>query len=253
MKKLLIICSIIFNGILHAQYAGNGVFERIYSTNDLTNGYYVITAGTSKAMSNTFGGLYFSPTSFTEVGNSIINPPTSIVWKIETNETFRTIKSESLSKFVSYAGIANDMQFVDDVISNNQKWNITDNSSIFFITNAVSTNQRLSFYPEFSRWACYPGTQIHPRLYKLNTTLAIESFKENNFSIYPNPTTTVINIQKNTNLTIDSIVIYDVTGKKVIEENTNFNQINIQNISSGVYSLKIIADGKSTTYKFLKQ
>lgn len=253
MKKLLITCFTIFNGILHAQYAGNGIFERILSTNDLTNGYYVITAGTSNAMSNTFGGLFFSPTSFTEVGNSIINPPTSIVWKIETNGTFRTIKNESLSKFVSYAGIANDMQFVDNVTSDNQKWNITDNSSIFYITNAVSTNRILSFYPDFSRWACYPGTQIHPRLYKLNTTLATENFLETTFIIYPNPATTILNIRMVANTNIEKVIIIDSAGKIVLTQNNNSKSINIEKLTAGVYVVEVIIDGKEVRNKFIKQ
>ncbi len=253
MKKLFITCFIIFNGILHAQYIGTGVFTRIQSVADATNGYYVITAGTSNAMSDTFGGLFFSPANFTEVANSIINPPTSIVWKIETNGIFRTIKSESMSKFVSHAGIANNMQFVDDVISDNQKWNITDNLSVFFIRNAVFNNQILSFYPEFSRWACYPGTQIHPRLYKLTSTLAKENFLNNDFLIYPNPAFDILDIKNNDNLSIDNIAIYDVSGKKILDEIQNTTSINIQNLESGLYFLQILSDGKTSRTKFIKQ
>jgi hypothetical protein len=252
MKNILLLCFVFLNSFINAQYVGTGVFTRIQSTADLTNGYYVITSGTSNAMSNTFGGLFFSPANFTEVGNTIINPPTSIVWKIETNGTFRTIKSENLSKFLSFAGEANNMQFVDDVTSDNQKWAVTDNSSIFFITNAVFTNQRLSYYPEFSRWACYPGTQIHPRLYRLETTLTNETFIKNNFSIDPNPVKDFISLQNENNLPIDKIDVFDISGKKVLEDLKISETINVEKLSAGVYFLKINSKGKIANIKFVK-
>ena len=252
MKKILIIYFIFFNSLINAQYTGNGVFTRITATADLSNGYYVITAGTSNAMSNTFGGLFFSPANFTEVGNTIVNPPTSIVWKIETNGSGRTIKSENSSKFVSYAGSANNMEFVDNVTSNNQRWNVADNSSIFFITNTVFTIQRLSYYPEFSRWACYPGTQIHPRLYKLDSELSNESFFKYNFFVYPNPATSFLSIQNHENIQIDKVTIFDISGKKILEQNNNFNSINIQNLESGIYFLQIKSDDKTAQIKFIK-
>jgi hypothetical protein len=252
MKNILLISFLFLTSFLNAQYVGIGVFTRIQSTTDLTNGYYVITAGTSNAMSNIFGGLFFSPRNFTEVGNTIINPPTSIVWKIETNGTFRTIKSENLSKFVSFAGEANNMQFVDEVTSDNQKWAITDNSSIFFITNALFTNQRLSYYPEFSRWTGYPGTQIHPRLYKLITTLSNETFSKNNFSIYPNPVQDFISIQNENNLPIDNIDVFDISSKKVLEDLKISETIKVEKLSAGVYFLKISSEEKTVDIKFIK-
>src|SRR5690606_22918869 len=69
------------------EYAGVGVFEKIPSLDDLTDGYYVIVRGT-RGMSNSHttssGGNILSE-DITITDNSITDPSINIVWKIETN------------------------------------------------------------------------------------------------------------------------------------------------------------------------
>src|SRR5690606_38515715 len=85
------------------QYAGVGVFEKITTLNDLTDGYYVVARGT-RAMSNSHttgsGGNLVSE-EITINDNSIINPNTAIVWKIETNDSGRVLYNEVVEQYVS--------------------------------------------------------------------------------------------------------------------------------------------------------
>lgn len=70
-----------------------------------------------------------------------------------------------------------------------------------------------------------------------NNSLSFENFDSNNFevSLYPNPVNDILNIE--TTLELKSIEIFNIQGQKVIESNQK--QINVSNLSSGMYMVKI--------------
>jgi len=81
-------------------------------------------------------------------------------------------------------------------------------------------------------------------------------FNNNNFNIYPNPTTDILNIQTKEILPENiSAIVYDVTGKRVLNvplQNSDLNNINVSNLSSGVYILQISGSSIDQTFKFIK-
>jgi hypothetical protein len=88
------------------------------------------------------------------------------------------------------------------------------------------------------------------------STLAINSFNNGVFSIYPNPVKNNINIQiKDTiSVVLKSALVYDLNGKVVLSTN-NINQpINVENLASGTYILSI-SDSENRNYsqKFIKE
>lgn len=87
-------------------------------------------------------------------------------------------------------------------------------------------------------------------------TLAINSFSNGVFSIFPNPAKEVISIQLKDNLsvTLKSVVIHDLTGRLVLET-VEFNQpINIEKLAVGTYILSVFdTENKSYTQKFIKK
>ena len=85
---------------------------------------------------------------------------------------------------------------------------------------------------------------------QLNTEIPANN--DTNLLIYPNPTNATLNIQLGNDLTINGLKIYDIFGKLIIEETENFNQINVENFSKGVYILEITSDGKIFKNKFFK-
>jgi beta-glucanase (GH16 family) len=74
------------------------------------------------------------------------------------------------------------------------------------------------------------------RVYQ-NTVLSIDDVFENKFHIYPNPAIDTINIK--TDAEIDSLKLYNVLGQLVIEKHVNSRQLNVEDLTSGVYILKI--------------
>lgn len=87
-------------------------------------------------------------------------------------------------------------------------------------------------------------------------TLAVGASNSTLFSIYPNPAKNVLNVQlkDNSDITLKSGLIYDVTGKVVLSV-TNINQpINVEKLAIGTYILSITdTQNKIYTQKFIKE
>lgn len=108
------------------------------------------------------------------------------------------------------------------------------------------------------------GGFTHPRgmlksgelsIAELNLEPTIEIDK---VAIFPNPVKDIINIQVPNELVIDtkcSIEIYSVAGKLQIkhEATSNTSNINLNNLPTGIYIIKIISNGEIITKKINKQ
>ena len=72
------------------------------------------------------------------------------------------------------------------------------------------------------------------------------------FSFYPNPATDAINLNSTEN--IERVTIYNILGQKVIDQdiNTTSSQLNVSNLVTGAYLMQVSVDGKTATYKVLK-
>ncbi len=82
--------------------------------------------------------------------------------------------------------------------------------------------------------------------------LSNNQFGLNGFNIYPNPATAVLNIDLDDNLTLNKIIIIDISGKIVIEQIENTNSVNVENLSNGMYIIKMFSENKLYQSKFVK-
>ena len=83
--------------------------------------------------------------------------------------------------------------------------------------------------------------------------LDVESVADNNnMEVYPNPANDVINVK---GLDIQCIEIYNTIGSKVISKNVvDSESINIADLTSGIYFVRIIdKQGNTTTTKIVKK
>ena len=69
--------------------------------------------------------------------------------------------------------------------------------------------------------------------------------------IHPNPVSDYIYISSN-NIVIDSITIYSLTGKEVLEDSKRVNSINVSSLSKGMYFMEIYTDAGRSVKKFIK-
>jgi Leucine-rich repeat (LRR) protein len=75
------------------------------------------------------------------------------------------------------------------------------------------------------------------------------------FKLYPNPVNDVLNITTKETITISSVSIYNTLGQLVvvIPNAQNIKTIDVSNLSSGNYFIKINSDKGSSNTKFIKQ
>lgn len=75
--------------------------------------------------------------------------------------------------------------------------------------------------------------------------LQIEGLK-----MYPNPAKNILNIETALNNKV-SVIIFDIVGKQFLNSNVNNNTVNIENLNSGIYMVKITENGKTVTQKLI--
>ncbi len=61
--------------------------------------------------------------------------------------------------------------------------------------------------------------------------------ENNKFQIYPNPTKNIIQIKNNS--VIEKLTIFDYLGKAILTRTQNNNEINVENLSKGIYIIEI--------------
>jgi len=86
------------------------------------------------------------------------------------------------------------------------------------------------------------------------TITSLPFLEKNNIQLFPNPTTHLLNV-KLENPQHVALEVFDIYGKKVFEQAEHFNsdfQLPIEQLSEGVYFLKVKMDGAEVIRKFIK-
>lgn len=84
----------------------------------------------------------------------------------------------------------------------------------------------------------------------INTTMGVENIKKTTINIYPNPVKSILNIKTDDKIKV--IELYDEIGRKV-KNLSNSNVINLENLSKGIYYLKIQTEKSSSVEKIIKE
>lgn len=96
------------------------------------------------------------------------------------------------------------------------------------------------------------NTTVDMGVYEFGSTLDVDNFEAqvSEFKIYPNPTSNVLNVKMNESF--NKAEIFNIQGQKVLESNTK--NLNVSNLSSGLYLIQIEAtNGVTQTKRFIKQ
>src|SRR5690606_18599144 len=120
------------------------------------------------------------------------------------------------------------------------------------VFSAVTTVDQISF-----RNDNYPGSVAYIDNVEVPSgVLGVNEQLLSQFSIYPNPASDVINIANAENILVNGVEIVDLNGRVV--KSVNFNgvtqaQINISELSSGMYLMNVSSDQGTTTKKIVKK
>lgn len=89
--------------------------------------------------------------------------------------------------------------------------------------------------------------------YKNYTILDVKDYPSQEVIFYPNPVKDILNIKINNDTTINSIQVYDIPGRLVLEKNSNFTQIDISSMARGLFFVRIETEIGVLTKKIIKQ
>lgn len=94
-----------------------------------------------------------------------------------------------------------------------------------------------------------PGSSI--MVFDIQGILSSDTFVLENFNIYPNPTTDILNIELKENLTLENVLIYNTSGQLVKE--TSEKIINVSGFAKGIYNVQVLTNhGKATKKVIVK-
>lgn len=90
-------------------------------------------------------------------------------------------------------------------------------------------------------------------IFGINTSLSMEDIENNQVSVFPNPATTVVNIQSVSN--IEQVILFDIHGKVVMQQDINnaAASLDVSGLKTGVYFAVIQSEGKTSTKKIIKK
>ena len=196
--------------------------------NNGTIGTFTITLAT--------GGLILEPNTWYSIGCSYNTITGEVLWK-----TSPSAQASGLSQTALWVPgfVPNEIDYVQAVITANATAtppvpaNTATSNIVFdnYVARAVATSDLLS------------------------ATDFVAPAKQS-ISIYPNPTSNLLNVKNESSETISSVKIIDLNGREVLVKNfngVNDAQINVANLTSGMYLINITAGDQTTTRKFLKQ
>ena len=105
-----------------------------------------------------------------------------------------------------------------------------------------------------SPWAVL-GDGCSLNTYMWLVTLSNDSFvstsENNKLQIYPNPTKNILHIMNTSE--IEKLKIFDYLGKEVLTQTQNNNEINVENLSKGIYLIEINSENEKVYKKFIKE
>lgn len=88
-------------------------------------------------------------------------------------------------------------------------------------------------------------------IYDLSSVLNTENFDQNSFSVYPNPVQSILHIDNA--IELNKVEIYSITGKKVKSITNNLSEIDVNELESGIYFVKLFTNKGITTQKIIKE
>lgn len=139
-----------------------------------------------------------------------------------------------------------ELKIVHDFVGGTIEYYIDD--SLFYSGNVVNGTsiEEMLLFSSFNQTGFY----IDNIAFSSNT-MSTEEFNPAKISVYPNPTSDILHLKK-LNSTIESIKIYDLTGKEYRAHLSADNYINVENLPSNVYVLSLKTNFGNERIKFVK-
>lgn len=185
----------------------SGTFAK-YS-NDITEGYYVITYSTN-ALKNSVTSNRFDNGTFTATNNLITNPDGGVVWYIKPNGNYWNIYNVDGAKYAAGTGTKNQGALID-AVTDYAKWTVTQSNGTFQFENYGRSQASSDSGNKWLRnngtngWACYANTTGGAlTLYKLTDLVERTITFDGNGGTYNEATTYTQNVYDGVQAKLDA-------------------------------------------------
>ncbi|SCZ01674.1 T9SS type A sorting domain-containing protein, partial [Flavobacterium caeni] len=136
----------------------------------------------------------------------------------------------------------------------NSNWTCLERKSPTELGLVANTNTIPLNVPIYLMLNAESANSTTTNVFNINCTpLGNEDFLNEPVRVYPIPVKTVLNLQFQNEIRIDKVIITDITGKKILEQNTVSTQINVENLAKGIYIIEIYSESKKFKNKFIKE
>lgn len=88
---------------------------------------------------------------------------------------------------------------------------------------------------------------------KNNATLSTKSFTNANLNVYPNPTSSILNIELKNGATIKETTIFNLVGQQVLKNTSGNTSINMSSLPKGLYILQTESNHGTFSKKIIKK
>ncbi len=175
-------------------------------------------------------GLTLTPTPTGEL-NQLFTQGQTLADLIVNGQNLQWYSTQSECAFNSMERNSNE---INSILPNNT---LLVNGMTYYVTqtiNGIESNHRLPV--------------------NTTSTLYINDFtSESEFVIYPNPAKDILNIQVKQGLEINAIEIYNQLGQIVMATTNAVNSVDVANLASGTYFVKVNTEKGSANAKFVKE
>lgn len=218
---------------------------------------YIITYYTSFSDANAGNNSIANPQIYSSTGNqtifvkieNLLNGCVSIKsFALIVNTRPDAPTGNSDQDFITGETIAN-----IEVTGTNIQWygSATGND---LLSNATLLVDGATYYAsQTNAFNCESRTMPSRLAVTVHNTLGSQNFIESNFKVYPNPVKNILNLSYSKEIT--AVEIFNMLGQKVLLKNLNTTQgqIDMSNLNSGNYIVRLTVDGLVKTIKIVKQ
>ncbi len=189
-------------------------------------------------------------------------------WKLQAEKLFLNqlpdgVKPFPFQQYGRFWKNRDALKFHTELTTNNELTVIFDNETLLpaqsFVIDYAGLN-KVTFKDsngELLNFSWIPWKE-NSRLYYQDEFMGVETYykkEPQHIILYPVPTLQNLTIRLPKNVTSAKLYIYDILGEKhyTSKMTTQEKTINVQNLSPGIYIVKIISNGKFVNAKFIKK
>lgn len=177
-------------------------------------------------------------------------------------DVFRTdgttiVDARSTGRFLPTADASQDWSLVSNTVSGSTRTivatraNDTGDPDDFVFNPAAGSISVIYAHGSSSTYAYHGGTRGFTTL---GVTLGISESRLLSFNMFPNPASDEVNIQLPTGTDKAKVSVFDYVGRLVSTQTVtpNNSKVNVTNLSSGMYLIRVSTDDKIGAQRFIK-